>query len=159
MRSTNILPEHKCMISSNGPVDRTIVEFCCGRNSRLGRPYWCSKGCRVICITEELDANSVQGKVMSAKGVCSKRGMFFASIPCTGGCPFNSINGRTAQGMANIRKHVAAMLPLLRFFERLCALADRCQNFICLERPAGCSYWKRKDIQRIIQSNLQLDSR
>ncbi len=152
IRSTNILPQHQCLISSNGPTDRTIVEFCCGPNSRLGRPYECSKGCRVIRITEDIDANSVQGKFLSAKGVCSKRGLLFGSIPCTGGCPFNSINGRTEQGRNNIRRHVAAMIPLLRTFERLCALADRCNNFICLEWPAGCSYWKRKDVQRLIQT-------
>ena len=152
VRNTNVLPEHQCLISSNGPVDRTLVEFCCGPNSRLGRSYECSKGCRVIRITEELNANSVQGKFLSAKGMCSRRGLLFGSIPCTGGCPFNSINERTEQGKANIRRHIANMLPLLRTFEKLCALADRCDNFICLEWPAGCAYWKRKDVQRLIET-------
>ena len=44
------------------------------------------------------------------------------------------------------------MTPLLRNFERLCAIARACSNFICLEWPAGCSYWKRKDVQRLIET-------
>ncbi len=31
-------------------------------------------------------------------------------------------------------------------------MAYRCNNFICLEWPGGCSYWKRKDVQRLIQT-------
>ena len=57
---TNVLPEHKCHFASHGPTDRTITEFCCGPNSRLGRRYKCSEGCRVIRITEGLDANSTR---------------------------------------------------------------------------------------------------
>ncbi len=120
---TNMLPEHRCYFTSNGPTNRTITEFCCGLNSRIGRKYKCSEGCRVIRITEGLDANSVEGKFIAAKGAAARHGLLFGSIPCTGGCPFNHINGQTEEGRMNIRRHVAAMVPLLRTFERLCAIA------------------------------------
>ena len=148
---TNILPEHRCHFTANGRTDRTITEFCCGTNSRLGRRYRCSEGCRVIRITQGLDANSIEGKFIAAKGVAARHGLLFGSIPCTGGCPFNHINGQTESGRANIRKHVLAMIPLLRTFERLCAIAQKCGNFICLEWPAGCAYWRRRDVQRLIE--------
>ena len=68
----DVLPEHQCYFAGNGPFDRTITEFCCGPNSRIGRNYKCSEGCRVIRITEGLDANSVEGKFIAAKGAAAR---------------------------------------------------------------------------------------
>ena len=47
--------------------------------------------------------------------------------------------------------HVRAMLPLLRMFERLCEIAHECNTRIALEWPAGCLYWKRRDVRALIQ--------
>ena len=154
VKGTSILDEHRCYVSLDDDrhYDRTIVEYCCGSNSRLGKRYAASKGCRVIRITQGLNATSIEGKFLASKGCVSKSGLLFASIPCTGGCPFNHFNGRTVEGAARIRAHVRRMIPLFRNFVELCTIARRCGNFICLEWPAGCSYWNRKDVQRLLET-------
>jgi hypothetical protein len=107
----------------------------------------------MIRITKGLDANSVKGKCMAAKVTAARHGLLFSTIPCTGGCPFNYINGQTEQGRAKIRKYVREIIPSLKTSERLCAVARNYGNFICMKWPAGCSYWKRRNDRRSIEQN------
>ena len=110
-----------------------------------------SKECRVIRITSEIDATSVVGKYLAATGCISKRALIFASILCTGGCPWNHMNNRTPEGKRKIDEHVRNMVPLFRNFAQLCLLASATGCYIHMEWPAGCVCWKRKDVVRFIE--------
>ena len=42
-------------------IDRVIIEWCCGNNSRLGRPSRYSQGCRVVRLTIDDDLRALDG--------------------------------------------------------------------------------------------------
>jgi hypothetical protein len=128
------------------------VEFCCGPNSRIGLRTKHSEGCRVIRITEDLDANSHDGFALAAKGCTNARALLYASIPCTGGSSWQHINKDIPSAFKKIRKHRKLFAQLLDTFAKLCQVARECGAFIAIEWPTGCSYWKHADVRKIIVS-------
>ena len=153
LRATNIPARLLCHVSCDegGVYNRTIIEYCTSEESRIGRRTKWSQGCRVIRITESLNANSEDGKWLAAKGCASKKSLLFSSIPCTGGSPWMHVVKEQDNGWDIIRAHQKAMKPLLRTFEQLCAIAQSSSSFICIEWPSACTYWKRSDAKRIIK--------
>lgn len=76
---------------------RMIIEFCCGRNSRLGRPYSWNQGCDVIRLTLDDDVTTTVGlkKALDAIQEANRLGihvLLFVSIPCTGGSMWTNLN-------------------------------------------------------------------
>ena len=45
--------------------------------------------------------------------------MSHASLPCTGGCPWNNVNGQTQEGQAKIQEHKALCRKLLQRLDKL----------------------------------------
>ena len=117
----------------------------------LGQNTSHSKGCRIIRITEEIGAATIEGAYLAAKGCSSNNAMIFAAIPCTGGSPFQHLNKHKPDGMRKIREHIKEMLPLLRIFESLCHIAKDSNCKICMEWPTGCTYWSRDDVKSVIK--------
>jgi hypothetical protein len=137
-------------ISQAGGHDRTIVEFCCEDTSIIGMVTAASSGCRTIRITESVDGCSCDGMYLASKGCIAGNTLLFASIPCTGGSPWQHINKETTEGRTRIRAHIRLMQRLFRAFEQLCYIAIACGCYIAIEWPDGCSYWRRKDVRRLI---------
>ena len=77
-------------------IDRVIIEYCCYKDSLMGRPTAQSKGCRVIRVTSEHDQTTKQGLSWLLEEI---RGiprnipiLLWGSIPCTGGSPYTRLN-------------------------------------------------------------------
>ena len=71
---------------------RRIVEFCCGRDSRIGRRA--PAGCEVIRLTIEDDLTTDAGleKALRAVGDLRVPTLLFGSLPCKGGSSWQFIN-------------------------------------------------------------------
>ena len=134
-----------------GTPDRVIVEFCCGSNSRIGHRTRHSEGCRVIRVTEELDATSSDGFLLAAKGCTMKKALLYSSIPCTGGSGWTHINKHIPSAFTKIRKHRKLFEKLFQTFIKLCEVARECGTFIAIEWPTGCTYWKNSRVRELIQ--------
>ena len=90
-----------------GPPDRTIVEFCCGHNSRIGQPRNKKPGCRVVRLTVDDDLRKRSGMETALKAVREHHNvLLWVAIPCTGGCPWQRINSkRSPETAAKIKVH------------------------------------------------------
>ena len=77
---------------------RTIIEFCCSDDSLLGLyPKVHGTACKVVRITESIDANSPVG-LAKAIGACNhKRVLLWVSIPCTGGSNWQRFIGSSLE--------------------------------------------------------------
>ena len=70
----------------------TMVEFCCGEESLLGRKE-IAKDCRAIRVTEKNDVTTRSGAKFAFNAVrTAGAGLLWASLPCTGGCPWQNVN-------------------------------------------------------------------
>ena len=111
-------------------------------------------GCKVLRVTERqnaLVADTLQwifdeGQIFR-KNVKSKTPpcvMVHASLPCTGGCPWNNINGQIQEGQAKIQEHKALFRKLLKRLDKLIAMLRQLDIVLVvnMELPKLCSYWK-----------------
>ena len=158
LKSTRIPVGLKNYISEDKdcPADRVIVEYCCSLDSRIGMRNRHSAGCRVIRITEDLDANSYAGFTLAAKGCTMRRALLYSAIPCTGGSSWQFINKMYPSARNKIRKHRIIFNRLWQTFEKLCSVAHACGTYIAIEWPSGCTYWKNKEVKALIERyNLQ----
>ena len=138
--------------SDNGETnpDRVIVEFCCGEESRLGDLTRYSKGCRIIRITEELDATSDDGIYLASKGCTVRKALLFSSIPCTGGSSWTHVNKQHHSAWKKVRQAKAVYRQIWRAFEKVVEVAAACGALIAIEWPQGCTYWKEKKVKDLI---------
>jgi hypothetical protein len=84
---------------------RTIIEFCCGKDSKLGQTnrIRAARGCNVIRITEEHDVTTQEGFDYVNKIIDECHGpstMLMAAMPCTGGSQWGNINAKKPGGAA-----------------------------------------------------------
>ena len=89
------------------------MEFCCGRNSRLGRPYPWNEGCEVIRLTLDDDVTTPAGRKKAVASVSTRElpVLLWVSIPCTGGSPWQRKNKKMGK---STRKLVARRIRAYR---------------------------------------------
>ena len=99
--------------SNGGPTNaklspiRRLVKFCCGPDSLLSQSTAASAQCECIRITIEDDVTTESGKQHSLNAVTTKTPtLLWASMPCTGGSPWQFINAKRPGGPVNLRKHL-----------------------------------------------------
>ena len=85
---------------------RHIVEFCCSPDSLMGLPTVESRGCRVVRITEADDVTTEEGLAKALHAALLPLCLLWASIPCTGGCPWQRVNAHIPGVAAKIRRHI-----------------------------------------------------
>ena len=101
-------PQGCCMTMSNiftmlnvlegrRTADRYIVEFCCSEDSALGIPMHESEGCVVLRFPYRLNLLKDAHIRLVRACLTLTQCLLWVSIPCTGGCPWNSVN-RTKRG-------------------------------------------------------------
>ncbi len=130
----------------------TLINFCCFENSRLCDRQFHLGRCRTVIITEELDACSHKA-IDLVRYACRNSGrkvVLWGSLPCTGGCTWNYINGRTPEGKAKIDEHVRKMTVLLQRFIVVAKIVQKFDGIVCFEWPSKCTYWKRNDVMQMI---------
>jgi hypothetical protein len=96
---------------------RTLVEFCCGPESLLGSYAEEFPGCKVIRLTIEDDVPTDEG-INKALIAVDNKCMLWASMPCTGGSPWQNINKLKPNGAILYQKHRRVFKKLWLAFEQ-----------------------------------------
>ena len=137
--------------AASHPVKRRILEWCCGPNSRIGDHRDAKNGCEVTRITEKEDGTTARGLSLAQSVVVKPRCLLFSSMPCTGGSPWMRINVRRPGGYAILRRHIKLFNKLWNNFEQVARAAHAAGNYIAIEWPRGCSYWKLPKVRRLMK--------
>ena len=132
---------------------RSIVEWCCSKDSKIGQTLnFADDHCRVFRITEELDASSKKGK-KKALQKCTGHGpnLLWSSSPCVGGTTLNHINGKSPEGLFKILEHQSEHWAIWDNFVKV-ARHNRAQGGkVCIEWPLSCTYWEESKIKEFIK--------
>ena len=133
---------------------RIIVEFCCSPNSKLGQDRSASQGCYVLRVTSEDDVlkdstlTSVVQKISTLcdEGGASKPILVYASLPCTGGCPWN----RMTPDSPKWEQHQELFCKLLKQFRKFIRKLKEYKPQVAFELPKDCDYWKWDHVQHMV---------
>ena len=82
-------------------LPRTIIEWCCGPNSRLRDPKNKDPEANVIRITEFDDARTSEAYNKAKNAINGPNTLLWISIPCTGGSQWQNLAHKTS---SDIRK-------------------------------------------------------
>ena len=138
---------------------RIIIEFCCGPESKLGQATVWSKGCKVIRVTESMDATkweTIEHILEIIWHACTPV-LLFASMPCTGGSMWQHLNVKK-HGPRILMKHRVLFNKLWAHFDILCEATYRRGGHIAIEWPRGCSYWKLPKVRALLARYLFMDA-
>jgi hypothetical protein len=105
-KNAPVVPAHvkrKTVRTPEG-VNFGIIEFCCSPDSLLGEAAKDTKGCTVLRLIEKDDVTCVQGRelALSFADNGGENVLLWASMPCTGGCPWQHINVKRPGGMERV---------------------------------------------------------
>ena len=137
--------------------DRVMVEFCCSPESKLGQAREASKHCHVVRVTEADDATkskTIQALVSKIHALCDEGGdtskplLLFASLPCTGGCPWQRIN--VEKNPELVQSHQELFIRLFKSFQSLCRMVRSKNPCIAFELPKNCEYWSWDIVKKFI---------
>ena len=129
--------------------DRLIIEFCCGEDSRIGRAWRESRGCRVARITLAQDVTTSEGLafVMDIIDRCDgPRTLLWAAMPCTGGSPWQHYNKQFPNARKKIREHIRVFHKIFQAFTLCAGKLVTKGGIVINEWPKGCSYWKNSQV-------------
>ena len=129
-----------------------MIEFCAFFDSLLSSSKNHKGKCMRYIIDDVIDGRT--HKALELMRIAVKQGgaytVLWGSMPCTGGCTWNYINGKTPEGRARIEEHIVLMTQLLKNFIIAAKLVVENGGIVCFEWPKRCTYWKRSDIQNMI---------
>ena len=82
------------------------MEFCCSESSKLCMKSPLTQNCSLVRLTKEDDMTTDEG-VSKALAVAQRKNvLLWASIPCTGGSPWQRITKRLASARIKIAAHI-----------------------------------------------------
>jgi hypothetical protein len=143
-------PEHDL-----GTQEYGIMEFCCGPDSLMGQRAKHFRGCKVLRLTEKEDVTSEGGLRLALtfanKGM--QRVLQFASIPCTGGCPWQHINARRPGGRERMTRHYDLFRRIWKSFVRVAEQVLSNGGHIAFEWPNNCAYWRWDCVQAFVRKH------
>ena len=129
-------------------VNRRIVEFCAGENSRMGRhAAKTSSKCEVIRLTAKEDVTSKEGFSKAAHAVQADNVLLWASMPCTGGSPWQQINRHKPGGEERLQQHIRDFKAIWKSFVPIALECNKHGGKVAIEWPTGCSYWKLPEVK------------
>ena len=143
--------------SSRG-LNRTLIEFCCGPDSKLGQDRAAASGCNVVRVTEKEDAtteackNMLLGLIRNLRRVGDHPIFLFASIPCTGGSAWQNLNRKKPGGEARLAYHRRIFKKIWAMFE--CVAMEVMSTgigWVAIEWPRGCAYWKFPRVAALVK--------
>ena len=135
--------------------DRRLVEFCCSENSVLGHKRYVLAGCQCVRLTIHNDLTTQRG-LSDALAAVRDAGPgeyvhLWASLPCTGGSPWQYINQKHPGAQEKIRGHLQLFIKLIRNFKIVAREVLARHGDISFEWPTGCALWKTPEIQDMIE--------
>ena len=132
---------------------RRLVEFCCGPDSLLGQPGPCTRGCEVIRLTEKDDVTTPSGLARALEAVEYPGVFLWASMPCTGGSPWQHINRHRPGVAAKIDRHWELARRIWGAFALVAKKALENGGYVAIEWPASCAYWKWPQVRAFVEEN------
>ena len=139
--------------------NRVLFEFCADPDSMLGQLKSKSRnGCVVIRATEYHDMSSQKGIEWALKVIDSIpkhcKIMLWSAIPCTGGCPWASINKKYPSAMAKLKRHRALFDKLWENFKKLADAVALRDGVISMEWPPRCAYWHDRRVLKFLKTQM-----
>jgi hypothetical protein len=141
--------------------NRIMIEFCCSPDSKLGQHSAYSNGCKVIRVTEAMDATKQSTLDYLCEVVHTETVpvFVFSSMPCTGGSPWQNINVRKPGGIRRMVEHRKLSNKLWGKFVELCEETRKNKsNQIGLEWPRGCKYWNLTKVKSFLHRHGMMDA-
>jgi hypothetical protein len=137
---------------------RTMIEFCCGKDSLLGRTekFRSARGCKVVRITEEIDARSPLAMKLMLETINATPGhqlLLFSAMPCTGGSPWQYLNIKKPGVAAKVRKHWKLFKELWEVFVVVAEKVLKIGGEVVIEWPRGCRYWQWNFVISFLKRN------
>ena len=127
--------------------DRMIIEFCCSKDSSLGKSSSATRGAHVMRVHEALQAQTkaCESNILKEAERFRKSNpncpiLVFASLPCTGGSNWikvNEVGGETEKGKEHRKKFRDLLKALKRLLRKLAVFSPK----IAFELPKTCLYW------------------
>ena len=133
-----------------GAVDRTGIEYCSGKQSRMGREGLHTQGCKRVRLTIEDYLTTKRGlaramhAVDDAQSVSPGRLLLWAAIPCIGGCLWQRLNRRYPRARARIEQHRVVWRRLWDNFVLVAEKAMLLGAVVVIEWPQQCDYWEEE---------------
>jgi hypothetical protein len=93
-------------VSPPDRYDQVIIEWCCGRNSMLGKSSKHSSGCKVVRLTIDDDLRTSEGlrNAIQVIQVCPRgRTLLWSSMPCAGGSPWQTLNAAMGEDWGRLK--------------------------------------------------------
>jgi hypothetical protein len=110
--------------------------------------------CKIVEITEEDDFTNPAGFKKVVEALLGDNVVVFASLPCTGGSPWQIVNKKHPACRRLLIKHHQLFNKLFRSLVKLFAdYATRGDIPILFEWPRCCRYWKIPKVERFIRKH------
>ena len=136
--------------------DRTIIEYCCSADSRIGRLADASCRTRRLTMSEDLRTRKGGNIAKQMAGEANAQTLLWASIPCTGGSARVDMNlsmaakaGRQAT-IDKIEAHIDDFEKIWVNFKAVARMVRSAGGKIAIEWPRRCKYWKFPDVKAFI---------
>ena len=147
------------VIKSRWDRKHSCIEWCSGLQSRLGREGPHTAGCARIRLTINDDLTTKHGleramhEIDKAQRISPGRLLFWAAIPCIGGCPWQRLNRKHPRAKARIEQHRAIWRRLWDNFVLAAEKAMLWGAVIVIEWPQQCDYWRESSVIRFMQKH------
>jgi hypothetical protein len=125
---------------------RRIVEFCCGEDSLIGKENPSSEGCEVVRLTVAVDVTTPKGLATALAAVSKPNTLLWASMPCTGGSPWQRLNKSRPGVQAKLEEHWRVARLIWASFEKVARRTVLHGGEVAIEWPNGCEYWKWPEV-------------
>lgn len=137
-------------------VVRHIVEFCTSENSKLGDKRYSKNGCSVMQCSLRDGVIINNGLERAPDGVLKPGCLLWASMPCTGGSPWQHINRHTLGGLDKLDARIKDWRKIWTSFKTVARECIKHSGHIAVGWPSGCDYW-RYHIVRNFFDELQFE--
>jgi hypothetical protein len=137
-------------------VEWTVILLCTEKDSFMRQYNPHEDQCKIVEITEEDDfrMHTGDGYEKVADALRSENCVIFASLPCTGGSPWQYLNQRKPACRRLLRKHLKlfgqlfdSLLHLFQEFRQVGTIP------ILFEWPRCCQYWKLPKVKKFVTMN------
>jgi hypothetical protein len=139
--------DQSAIVSESHDFEWVIIEWCYGRDSRLGRPSKYSQVCKVIRLTIDDDLRTLNGlhRALEIVEQCPQdRTLLWSAMPCAGGSPLQKVNKARGFGTEKLNAHWRDFYILWGNFvaEEVIGVGV----VVTVEWPEANDYWEQPDV-------------
>ena len=110
-----------------------------------------NQGIKATRLTIKDDVRTPEGLAKALRITRGKGIFLWASMPCTGGSPWQHINALRARCRRKIAEHRENHLKIWKSFEVVAEQVVKEGNLLAREWPNSCSYWREPHVRSFIE--------